>query len=1309
MNNEKNRDIRDRGQAGDGRGTLDLCPASVLSQGCHSTVPNSYEDLVNISGPLDLSPYQAPPITRLKDLHIGTEIVSQGRAQSAIVIPEKGIYDEFALEIVDEIRRTTGVTVKLVRDSEATLPFDQNLIIIGNRSTNKVIEQLYNFYYTYLDLKYPGKGGYDIRSLHNPFGNGFNALLIGSSDRDGMAKATRKFTELIRANAMANEITLGWVMKVKLGEGMTPPADAKNLKAWEDFKIGPKGLFFGWNTMSWNMALYYMTGEERFARGFMRLCFPDEKTMEYIWEVEGGGIEEKKHPLSNCYHYEAHISILLWDLIEESPVFTEEERLRITNEFSDQLKHWQSEWCYTGKRYNDPNVVVGARHDEYAALSLYCLAHYFCTYYPHIVWQRNLEAAEQFFDSLGHSINVTGEMDHLPWFATGIEPIMSYMLISGDRIPLQSGALHTLLSSYDALVTGERDDEYLQSQSLSFAHKAAYLAKDNRFIYYRNLTSLDTNTFRIGQSFYPEDDTERMPVELSNRITVAPASFELWSVHTMPMYPHYLPVPIPVPYERSHQFLSYRTGPTGNDDYLMIDGFLAGVRNPYHCLAIYQLRIKDKTLLLGLENQLIVRQGGITEPSIPIASAVKERVASGNVAHLELEVPNFSHGSWVRRILHVPRRWTLVIDEIMPRDDYRDLDLIVRWQVPSMPRIAEEGWIEYQVGDANAAIIPWVHSDLHVDQKIVECSTRYNAKKDSAIRIATLVGTQPTDGILMCSKLTDSTAFVESPGPTLVAIGTSQMLEATVVIEADVTVVDQDFVYTNNATRIVFGAPLLESNKPLTISWSMTDDEIKVFCPEQAALGLSVSSGGALRVDGKTADVTHTAGGLVWIRLDRGDHIIRGARARESNPFLSILGQLRTKITRPLMKVDMDQRFSALPQLKSVFSRQIDEPLKRIIAGPDGDGESQAIIISRKSAYMLSPDGGTSKIAELEADIMSAAYWPEASLLLLGGSDDLVYAFDPSGLLNWSYLSVTAPELGGTMPAIWLKKGLPGISGLATGRLIGEETQAFVGSACTVEIVNASGQLIRRLPSFLGSSYAMEVLAMPDGSRRLLISKWPNSVNSIGVVDIRDWSITQDFTGKHNFTGLPTGHVKVPEWHNMQTSHIIVTDINGDGKQEVVLDINGAWNRVCAYDCIGEPLWSVSFGPGLTFPDHLIKGFWPKSHMIGLHVADIDGDGLKESVVATAEGTVNVIGEDGRRKWYVQPGRLRSMGVMPTPQGFLVLAGREDGLVVAFDPLGKPIARAEFGQPVVAIHPFGKASSKVAIGTADSRITVLNL
>ena len=133
-------------------------------------------------------PEPVPPVyTRLKELHLTTDLARDGQPAIRIVAPASGLYKRAAERLQQTIQELAGVRVPIVADNApaAAVPIRGNLIVLGNRSTSQTISELYDRYFCLTDLRYPGGGGYELRSLHNPFGGGHNVLLCGGSDLKG--------------------------------------------------------------------------------------------------------------------------------------------------------------------------------------------------------------------------------------------------------------------------------------------------------------------------------------------------------------------------------------------------------------------------------------------------------------------------------------------------------------------------------------------------------------------------------------------------------------------------------------------------------------------------------------------------------------------------------------------------------------------------------------------------------------------------------------------------------------------------------------------------------------------------------------------------------------------------------------------------------------------------------------------------------------------------------------------------------------------------------------------------------------------
>jgi len=69
------------------------------------------------------------------------------------VVPASEAYDQLAADISAKIKKLTGADVPIVRDADFDLcgdqRLDEDLIVLGNRSTNRVVSDLYDLYYCY--------------------------------------------------------------------------------------------------------------------------------------------------------------------------------------------------------------------------------------------------------------------------------------------------------------------------------------------------------------------------------------------------------------------------------------------------------------------------------------------------------------------------------------------------------------------------------------------------------------------------------------------------------------------------------------------------------------------------------------------------------------------------------------------------------------------------------------------------------------------------------------------------------------------------------------------------------------------------------------------------------------------------------------------------------------------------------------------------------------------------------------------------------------------------------------------------------
>jgi|LSQX01.3.fsa_nt_gb hypothetical protein len=203
----------------------------------------------------------------VKDRNLATALVRDGKPAAAIVGDAA-----LAAKVNEALKRLAGSELPVLPHSayENAENLDRNLIVLGNRDRNRTVSNLYNRHFALLDARYPGKGGSEVRSLHNPFGDKFNVILVGGSDAAGDAAAVDKLIgHLEKAGGKPGELTLGFLSDVTLSPDYVVARDVKDIPLWEESAgYGNKG-YFGWNSLAKNLAMLYITNDPYYKDEFM--------------------------------------------------------------------------------------------------------------------------------------------------------------------------------------------------------------------------------------------------------------------------------------------------------------------------------------------------------------------------------------------------------------------------------------------------------------------------------------------------------------------------------------------------------------------------------------------------------------------------------------------------------------------------------------------------------------------------------------------------------------------------------------------------------------------------------------------------------------------------------------------------------------------------------------------------------------------------------------------------------------------------------------------------------------------------------
>lgn len=154
-----------------------------------------------------------------------TELVQNGMAEACIIYPDSESGLELAKKISDAIAQKSQSSPLPVVNAENSVTErcgkllnkyrNKNLILLGNINNNDAIIPLYARFLCYADAAYPGKGGYAVRTIRNPWGTLKNVILIAASDDKGLSDGVDNFLNSEKMKIDKGTCFVDFVMNLK--------------------------------------------------------------------------------------------------------------------------------------------------------------------------------------------------------------------------------------------------------------------------------------------------------------------------------------------------------------------------------------------------------------------------------------------------------------------------------------------------------------------------------------------------------------------------------------------------------------------------------------------------------------------------------------------------------------------------------------------------------------------------------------------------------------------------------------------------------------------------------------------------------------------------------------------------------------------------------------------------------------------------------------------------------------------------------------------------------------------------------------
>ena len=597
-------------------------------------------------------------ITKLKDLHLKTVIAQGGKPQAIIVVPSPPGYAAVADIVQEAVEKLAGVTLPVKQPTQITEQDLKrfNLIVLGNVPDNELVRRLYRER-RIADVWHPFDERHVVRSIHNPYGHGKNILFIGGENPVPVRAAAEKFVKMLKPG---DPLTIGWVMSFET-ETRAAALTEKQIQAQTEQAKKMLGFKNGRSLISKAAGAarnYYTTGQDGWAEVF-KICMRHHKAIG----APGMGT-----------HMNVYDTIAWWDLIEESPAFSDEDRLFIAKHF---LYIMRSKEGANHSFFRKGTKTAGVRHNHQTLPGLAALfgGRYFKNGYALPEADEWIAAAKALFDAQKVSHKPQCDCNLYEWGT--LYQTAWWSLAGGDYAFFKGGACRAAadraLLELDNLGNSALNGDCWSATycPTTLFRQAAEFYRDGRYEWaIRKHYASSTARDRRGVAGLVRGIEPKEPTELLG-VVVAPMSPHFYRAHetTMPSEPE-----PNIPIEDAFDKISFRQTFDPEDPYLLLDGIGMGSHGHIDVNGVSHFTDNSRVWLMDMSyaegpsmrdhNVVTVQRDGQTKTPPPLA-ARKGIADLQSIAFCETVLPKYCGTDWHRSIFWVKAKYFLFIDQIV--------------------------------------------------------------------------------------------------------------------------------------------------------------------------------------------------------------------------------------------------------------------------------------------------------------------------------------------------------------------------------------------------------------------------------------------------------------------------------------------------------------------------------------------------------------------------------------------------------------------------------------------------------------------
>ena len=1222
-----------------------------------------------------------PPqeITQLKAFYPDTTLVADGKANCTIIYPAQDGYAEVAADVAKAIKEATGAEVPVKNADEYTkADRETNLICLGQMNNNKLAFELYVWHYSTCDDWWPGPEGYLVRTCCDPWGNGKNVIMVGGIDLDGVKRSVEQLKPLI---SKGETLTIPRTLKVhfkdldKYGDRVVPAFVNRFTKEFVEAKALRYGL--EWQLISC-ANFYFLTGRDEFAELYAKMLrrWFDEY---YKWTLKRQ-ITTPKYRIPSI--------LLSFDQIEESPLIPDDLKLEMTNLLYDYVSRMSVHGRITGLK---PGILSGVGHHAVSESVVYG-ARYFKNYYPNADFARIDEGMghvqtgqKTIANSNGFIDNNGGYTRYYPMTAMKLAPAMD------NYDYFTSGAAHGWME-YCTIIRDSYGKSFI-GRHAAWAI-AAWYYKDPAYVWFYWWPD-------EPKPLYPEcvRSGYHLPAwsYLPNIEPKKPEAVK--QVHYMRLHStNYDQIEgqgrfINVPRERTFHQLAMRTGFEADDQYLRLDGINDGIENGGDGNAIVWLTDGGQWLTHagqwgGARSMkyhttcLVLRDGQMWDKRVAfcdlqVAADLPQSAFVRSVMH------EYNGLDWARNIAWIKGKYWVVFDQLQALEA-GDYSILCQWMDggPTLDddfrttRTEGEHTFVLQAAGGNKPVI----ARLSDGRPIIRQAQYGQLKQDDEPTFAHLLYGHPKDAPdeYSIKRLSANTCLVTEP-ERQVLVGVAPMgkpdepikFSSKLQAKCAMFALAEDEISFGGLTSVGADQPMLQTDKPIDLCINLQSGVITIDATEPTELNaVSVGPGGAavtLPLEAKRQELPANPKSASFKEMAAAVREVIAEAAKA--PVLAVEVK-RPEYPRKLVRQWVfDTAAGDDVTINTVAAADLDGDGKDEVLAGTADGRLCCLNADGKQRWDLTLEQNEEGNNAIN-DVVVADFG-DGPRILVASDDQYLHCLDAAGNELWKF----------TGTGIECTNQAPGEYGV--GRHIEGDGEMMVVEAADL---NADG--VEEI--IVGSRTFMH------GNRRVFGTVW--CLNAAGKL----------------------------QWHLYQSGGWITSisafDDTGDGQMNVAFGTRGGPYGRSTYVCdnqgklvahnsgpYGEKF--VDVGPigadkalryiRLEHRDGKIEAYAPNEKYalkwtyragglsaVGPELADLNGDGIDEIIVASDGGSLFCVQEGEQPlKWRLNLAEpLSAVRVVAlageTPQ---IAVGTSMGGLDVVSGDGKPLARADVAAPVVRL------------------------